>query len=223
MEVRCENCSAKLNIADEKVPAGQRVLVRCPKCKSRLAVERPAPREDDAYVSFQEEALDRGNLEADYGYGFDDDALDFFEEGVTLALVLETDPQQMEALKSAVESLGNRFVSGQNTREAIGKLRLHHFDLVLLSDSFDDIPLTESPILHHVNHLPMSTRRKMFVALIGDNFKTMDQMMAFAMSANVVINREDMDRLAAILKHTISDNEKFYKVFMDTLVEVGRT
>ena len=50
----------------------------------------------------------------------------------------------------------------------------------------------------------------------------MDHMMAFAMSANMVINSNDLDRLTAILKHAISDNEKFYKVFKDTMAEAGK-
>jgi hypothetical protein len=28
--------------------------------------------------------------------------------------------------------------------------------------------------------------------------------------------------LTSIMQHAISDNEKFYKVFMDTMVEVGK-
>ena len=47
-------------------------------------------------------------------------------------------------------------------------------------------------------------------------------MKAFAMSANAVINRKDLDKTTSILKKAIVDNAKFYKIFMDTLAEVGR-
>jgi hypothetical protein len=60
------------------------------------------------------------------------------------------------------------------------------------------------------------------LALISDNFKTMDNMMAFAMSANVVINTKDLQKLHLILKKSVSENERFYKVFMDTMVETGK-
>jgi hypothetical protein len=68
----------------------------------------------------------------------------------------------------------------------------------------------------------MSVRRRIFLALISDNFKTMDNMMAFAMSANVVINTKDIQKLHLILKKAASENERFYKVFMDTMVETGK-
>ena len=152
--------------------------------------------------------------DADFDPGEDDASLDFFEEGIKLALVLENDTQQAEKLKRTVEELNYRYVLARNTREAISKMRLHHFDLVFLPDRFDEIELAQSPVLQHINNLSMSVRRRFFLALIGDNFKTMDQMMAFAMSANMVINENDLDRLTAILKHAISDNEKFYKIFL---------
>ena len=68
----------------------------------------------------------------------------------------------------------------------------------------------------------MSSRRRIFLALMGDQFKTMDDMMAFSMSANTVINTNDMDRLLTVLKKGISEHDKFYKVYMDTLNELGK-
>jgi hypothetical protein len=50
----------------------------------------------------------------------------------------------------------------------------------------------------------------------------MDNMMTFAMSANLVINPADLDKLQAVLKKAISENDRFYKVFMDTLKDLGR-
>jgi hypothetical protein len=50
----------------------------------------------------------------------------------------------------------------------------------------------------------------------------MDNMMAFVKSANLVVNPDDISNLALILKKAISDNEKFYKVYMDNLKETGK-
>ena len=61
-----------------------------------------------------------------------------------------------------------------------------------------------------------------FLALMGDKVNTMDDMMAYTMSANMVISTKDADKLSSILKKGLSEHERFYKVFMDTLVEVGK-
>ena len=119
--------------------------------------------------------------------------------------------------------MGYKYIVAENTGQAISKMRFHTFGLVVLSDQFDGIELEQSPILQYLNHLSMSIRRKMFVVLVGDSFNTMDHMMAFAMSVNLVVNRKDLDKFTGILKNAIADNEKFYKVFMDTLTEVGKS
>ena len=135
---------------------------------------------------------------------------------------MENDVQQVDRMRQTVEALGYRYVSAENSQTAINKMRFHHFDMVLLFDRFDGMELTQSPVLEYLKNLPLSVRRRIFLALIGAGFKTMDHMMAFAMSANIVVAGKDLDRLGAILQHGIADNEMFYKVFMETLAEVAK-
>jgi predicted Zn finger-like uncharacterized protein len=216
MEIKCDSCNTKLNIPDEKIPPDQQVTITCPKCKEKMALgpraskHRPSP----------PEGSNSGTVKA---LGGDAAALEFYEEGVKLALVAENDPGQLEKLKEAIEDVGYKHVSVENTGQAIGKMRFHTFELVIISDDFDGIELAQSPVLQYLNHLSMTIRRRMFVAVIGDSFNTMDHMMAYALSANLVVGRRDVDKLTGILKNAIADNEKFYKVFMDTLGEVGRS
>jgi predicted Zn finger-like uncharacterized protein len=211
MEITCEHCKTKLNIPDEKIPKNKALRISCPKCKKRITLDTP-------------KAAPKDSENDKYGYRdyTDDEALTFYEEGTKLALVMDNNPEQSEKIKTAVEQLGYNFISAPNTRDAIGRMRFHHFDLIILSDGFDGQGLENSPVLNYLNNISMSARRRVFVALVGERFKTMDNMMAFAMSANVVINTKERDKLSAILKRAISDNEKFYKVFMDTLVEAGK-
>ncbi|MBW1708001.1 MAG: zinc-ribbon domain-containing protein [Deltaproteobacteria bacterium] len=222
MEVVCENCKARLNIPDEKIPKGKRTIISCPKCKNKVTLEPPGP-EPEMPVPEVPKEPEPPRPKARPASGAEDvEDLGFFEEGVKLALVLENDPQEVEAIKAAVEELGYKYVSAENTRKAVSALRLHHFDLVILSDRFEGVEMAQSPVLQYMNHLSMSVRRRIFFALIGDAFKTMDNMTAFAMSVNMVMSREDLAKLPSILKRGISENEHFYKVLTDLLVEVGK-
>jgi len=223
MEIICEKCKARLSVPEENIPRGHRATFSCPKCKHKITLD-VAEFKNDTRIPKVEKRVGQEYHMPDRGFDRieEDASLDFFEEGVKLALVLESDAEKAETLKRTVEELNYRCVLARNTREAISKMRLHHFELIFLPDRFDDIKLSQSPVLQHINNLSMSVRRRIFLALIGDKFKTMDHMMAFAMSANMVINATDLGRLTAILKHAISDNEKFYKVFMDTMAEVGK-
>jgi len=218
MEIVCENCKARLRIPDEKIPQGKGVVLSCPKCKNKLLLE-----DEGAGPAVELDSVaEADRAERDYSYDDEEVALDLYEEGAKLALVMVDETHHDETLERAIEDVGFKYVSAQNTREAIGKMRLHHFDLVLLSDRFDGIELGQSPVLQYLNFLPMSIRRQIFFALIGDNFKTMSRMTAFAMSANLVINWNDLGKITSVLQYAISDNEKFYKVFMETMAEVGK-
>jgi len=239
MEIICEKCEAKLNIPDEKLPEGQRVSVRCPRCRKKLILDttRARPGVSDAAVVESAESGSPGDIpgpaieegvelpqtEGTSGYDVGEDSvLNSYEEGVKLALVMNNDEQKTKKIKEALEGLGYRYVPGNNTEEAVGKMRFNRFDLIILSDYFDSIPLEKSHILNYLNHLSMFVRRKIFVALIGERLRTMDDMMAFAMSVNLVVSLNDLDKLSIILKRALSDNRKFYKVFFDTLREVGK-
>lgn len=236
MEVICENCGKKLIIPDEKIPKGQTVRVSCPKCQNKMTIEpqtarshnssEPSPYSETGKMHLRfvesgrsstadEEAL----RHEDYS---DDEGLIFFEEDVRLALIMIGNEEHAEKVKSVIEELGFKGIEAPTTRDALGKMRFHHFDLIFLSDGFDGQELARGPIMNYLNHINISSRRRIFVALLSDQFKSMDEMTAFSMSANAVFNPKDLDRLLGIMKKAVSDNKKFYKVFMDTLLGVGK-
>jgi CheY-like chemotaxis protein len=208
-----------LNIAEQKLPDGQKVTIACPKCKKKLVIERPRPKADEARDEGTPPQRAPGE---DYEYGDEDTAIDLQGEASRLALVMETDSANTEKLKGILEGLGYRAVFAKDTRDALGKMRFHHFGLSILADRFDGMGLAQSPILHYLNHLSMSIRRRMFLVLMGTGFRTMDNMTAFAMSANMVVNPKDLEKFGMVLKKSLMDHERFYKVFLETLTDVGK-
>ncbi len=225
MDVICEQCKTKLGIPDDKVPKDHPVRVTCPKCETKMTLNpnrRTARGSGDSEPEERPAPPRQAKGGYDYGDYSDDEALHFFEEGTKLALVLTSNGTSSEKIKAAVEPLGYKFIPAPSTRDAIGKLRFHHFDLIVLSDGFDGQPIDHSPILNYLNNLSMSLRRRIFLALLSDAYKTMDNMMALAMSANIVVSTKDLDKFHPILKKATSENERFYKVFTDTLVETGK-
>ena len=239
MQVACEHCKTKINIPDRKIPKGQRIRLNCPKCKKafnvvapqnvRKAIRQPGPPAHDEtgrfHMRFIESKPARAGSE-DASYSYDDyshdNDLDFYEEDARLALLMVDAAKHASKIEGAVKGLGYRCITSPNTRDGIGKMRFHHFDLVILADGFDGQDLTNNSVMHYLNRLSMSVRRKIFLVLIGDRFKTRDNMMAFALSANVVINPKELNRFSPILRNAISENEKFYKIYLDTMAELGK-
>jgi predicted Zn finger-like uncharacterized protein len=234
MEVICTNCKTKLNVPDEKIPKDQAIRVSCPKCKNKITIDSRMPAQnetsDESYAGTGEwhskfdesergEEIEKGSHAKDDYSG--DEELDFFDESTKLALVL-ADDDIAEKVKTSVEGLGYKYIHTPNTRDALAKLRFHRFDLVFIAEGFDGQELENSPIRNYLNTLSISSRRRIFLALMSDKFKSMDDMTAYTMSANTVINIKDIDKLPSIFKQGVSEHEKFYKVFMDTLVDVGK-
>ncbi|HDZ23494.1 MAG TPA: hypothetical protein ENH70_03025 [Desulfobacteraceae bacterium] len=223
MEITCEHCKTTLNIPDEKIPKGQKISATCPKCREKLTIDTRKGRDREGRMSGPSRSSD-GDAGAisDYLAETEEDALEYYEEGVKLALVLGEDEEQRSKIEKHLDAMGFSCVLADDTRKGIGKMRLHHFDLVIFPEDFGGVALDQSPILHFLNHLSMSVRRRMFVVVIGEHFKTMDQMMAFALSVNLVVNRKDLGRLSMVMQRAISQNERFYKVFMEIYRETGR-
>ncbi len=218
MQVICSHCRAKFNIPDDKIPAGRQVSVACPKCKQRIVVERSKGEEED---SSKQSAVVK--VSAGYEYRDVDEVLELtIGEGEKVALLMAADHQEASLIKQAVKEVGYRVIAAEDTRDAMNKMRFHHFPMILLSDGFDATEIFQSPILRYLEHLAMPVRRRIFLVLIGRRFKSMDHMKAFAMSANLVINKNDLKKLAPILSRALADHESFYKVFMETLKEVGK-
>lgn len=235
MEVICSSCNTKLNVPDEKIPKDQMVRINCPKCKNKISIEPTGQAEASSsqeenfeetgkyHMKFIESQKKEGGdqTSSDYEDFSSDESLDYYDDDAKLALIM-VDEGINEKVKSAVEEYGYKSVETPNTRDALSKMRFHNFDLIILGDGFDGQEVVGGPIMNYLNHLAMTNRRRMFLAILGDKYITMDDMMAYSLSANMLVNTKDLEKLATLLKRGISDYEKFYKVFNDTLEEEGK-
>ena len=102
-------------------------------------------------------------------------------------------------------------------------MRYHNYDLFVVNERFDTENPESNGILLYLERLGMSVRRNMFVTLVSDRFRTMDNMMALNKSVNLIINIKNIEDIAKILTRGITDNEYFYRIYKGTLKEVGKT
>ena len=227
MDVSCDKCQANFRIPDEKVPSGKPFILKCPKCKEKFTVspraekapaveveKDAAPLQSPSQALFDEAATD--------SYDASERPFDFVEEGVETALICEGDPIYRGKIQAALETLGYRVTYPANAREALKQMRFHVFDMVVINEKFDTPDPDHNNVLRYLETLGMSTRRNIFVAMISDRFRTGDNMAAFNKSVNMIVGVSHMDEVEKVLKHGITENDIFYRVYKESLVKTGR-
>ncbi len=215
MQVECSSCAKEINIPDNKIPKGQAFSLTCPSCKTKMRVDqhlKPA-------ASHPAESLDASSMVVDEEFE-DEEEIEIYDEHDKIALIL--DRKNDELWTNALTELEYKLQRAKSPEHAVHKLRFNQYHVVVFHEKFGDTTLETSPLYEYIRDMTMDTRRKTFVALVGDNFKTLDNMEALAYSVNLVINQKEMDQLETILKKSIGDNDTFYKVYRETMTALGK-
>jgi predicted Zn finger-like uncharacterized protein len=219
MEIICEHCKSRFKIPDEKLPTGKTVSLKCAKCDNNIEIDTTAlaptnKQQDDIATVVDEMATgDYDPLERPF---------DYLEEGIETVLLCEHDLKVKQQVRPLLDAMDYHVVEAASARNALKYMRFHVYDLIIVNEKFESTEVDSNPVLQYLSQLPIVVRRKIFVVLFGKGFRTMDNMMAFNKSVNLVVNLKDLDDMEKILKGALKEHAIFYEVFMDCLKKTGR-
>ena len=215
MDIICDSCSSKFRIPDEKIPADRVATIACPKCKNRITLD-PAKESDEEVVA--EEKTNAGD-----DYDLSEKPFDFIEEEGLTALLCEQNPKVRKTIEEALRIMDYQITVADSARDALKRMRYHVYDLIVVNENFDTNNPEANGVLLYLERLGMSVRRNIFVAMISTRYRTMDNMMAFRDSVNLIVNVKNIDDIGKILSRSITDTELFYNVLKEALKETGRS
>lgn len=199
MEVVCGNCTGKFRVAEDKLPLGQKIAIKCIKCQNKIEIQRTdAAHEVAGHTSAHARA------------------------GRLAALICEQDPGVRDAIAQALKEMDYYVEVADSTRTALRHVRFTHCDLVVLNETFEAPGWEQNQILKHIEHLPMQSRRHIFTVLIGNGFSTMDPMAAYAASVNLVIKNDHVTNLKEILSQALQEHRSFYETFNEVLTRMSK-
>jgi hypothetical protein len=240
MQVSCTQCQRDINIPDAKVPEGQAFNLTCPGCKSKFRVDQhlknesadaptsppaaaPASPEEQPIVpppqKVEVSEIDTSGLIVDEDED-EDEELEIYDDDEMVALIL--DDSNRKVWIDVLEEKGYRFQFAHSPEHAIHKMKFYKFSIVVLEESFGGVTMGSSPIYKHIIEMPMVDRRNIFVVLVGEKFRSTNNMEAFTYSVNLVINPKDFGKVGMILKKSIIENEAFYKAYSNLGRELGK-
>jgi predicted Zn finger-like uncharacterized protein len=211
MEIICEKCQSRFKIADKKIPADRVAFLPCPKCRNKIAVGSAKQKTASFESGFVED-----------NYDASEKPFDFVEEEGKTALLCESNSNYLKNVSNALNLLEYHITVSESGRDALKKMRYNLYDLILVNEAYNCDGPDSNMMLLYLERLNMSVRRNIFVAMISDSFRTMDQMMAFRYSVNIIINSKNIDDFGKIIQLSLTDHELFYRIYNETLKNAGR-
>ena len=154
-------------------------------------------------------------------YDAADRPFDFVGEDVGTAIICESDPPLRKKLVSAMKNLGYQITEPPTPKDALKSMRYHIYDIVIVNENFGTDDPTANEVLQYLAGLNMSVRREIFVTMVSNRFRTMDNMATYNQSANLIINTKNLNEAGQIIKSGINDNNAFYHVYKEILRKKG--
>lgn len=138
-----------------------------------------------------------------------------------MALVCIKDKDISEFLTQALKGMDFEISQAQSDQDALEKMKFSQFDIIFIEEGFGG-SLRDDRVLAEIQAMPPVQRRKIFVALVGDKWETGDEMLGFTLSVNLLVNKGNLGQIKDCLPKFISQNKKFYKVFHDCQIALGK-
>lgn len=131
------------------------------------------------------------------------------------------DKDVSEFTRHDLQDMNFQISQAESVEDALEKMQFNQYEVIIIEDGFGG-PLENNKILSVIKGMAPVQRRKVFVALLGDGWKTGDEMLAFTLSVNLLINRENLGQLKEILMRFMEQDQKFYKLFNDCRAALGK-
>ena len=148
--------------------------------------------------------------------------MEAFDINQRYALLAADDPDRKAEVSAALQELGYRIHVATSMDDGRERLRKTTYDMVVIDQAFQGSTALDNELLRLLQGMPMTTRRYMMLALLGHDVKTLDNMTAFAMSVNAVINYSDVAQIRPILERALAENDVFFRVIRNILQESGK-
>jgi len=212
--IACSRCQSRFRLPQGKTLPEGAGGISCPRCGGQIALGGEPAAASESTVSLRE--IDPG------AYNDADRPFDFIEEEGKTALVCEQHPLLKKPILESLQQMEYQITVADNAREALKRMRYHTYDVVVVDEGFDtDNPETNGVLLF-MERMAMSSRRNMFVVLVSNRHRTMDNMTAFLKSVNLVVNTKNIEDFPKILNRGLTDHLAFYRIFREKLKETGR-
>jgi predicted Zn finger-like uncharacterized protein len=187
MFVSCPTCSQTFEIPESKIPDNTRFGVKCPTCREKIVIEPKEVREPESEPQAPLSAEKRSSIEPD-----------LFPPGSQVVFSFVQSGAWNNALETFFSSQGYYLSKARDVEEAILKLRLNDYQVVILDDRYSN-----RPVLKEVGVWAGKKRRWVNILLLGDAATSMHQHEAFKRGVNTYLNINDVGRAKELFEESL--------------------
>lgn len=137
------------------------------------------------------------------------------------ALVVYDDLDIAEMLEQKLDKMGLSVTVAVNLRDAAKQLKFANFTILLLQEDYFGASLVNNHLLRSVQGMDSQSRRGTLVVMISPSLTTLDDLTAFSLSIDAIVNTAEINNIERILISTIARANKFYAIYREILAEHG--
>ena len=215
MQAQCPKCSARIQIDDTKVP-DRPFKVRCPKCQGVMTLPGRAHDPAEATASGLMPPVPPPSPDAAPTPMLSQAALERAERaaaGERDAIIALGGPSA-EVLQTALEHLGFHADVVEDVEEGARLLEQGVYEVAVTSLSVAEPGRPES-LAQRMLRMPLDTRRRVFVVLVGEEFRSGDGTQAWTLQADLVLHPGDMGRAEHLIRATMNERKRLYQPLED--------
>lgn len=205
MKITCA-CGQDLNIPDDKLPDANRFSLKCPHCKEKIVVERQGdtasvsyaePKKEVAPAEPRKEVLKLPAIEPEV-----------FPPGSKVAFIDMHNEDWCTKTEVFLKQQGYEISVSEEPLEAVAKLRLNRYDLLVVEDC-ENCRL----VLEEVASWPGHRRRALNYIMVGPDGKSMHPDVAFERGVNFYLNIAEASKAEELLKSALEGYDLYYQLF----------
>jgi hypothetical protein len=138
------------------------------------------------------------------------------------ALIAVSSMETLANVQNICLELGYKVHVASNHEDFFKRFNAINYELVVVEELFATAKVENNAVLCSIQVMPMNKRRHCCFVLVGDNFPTMNPLVAWQNSVQAVVARNDLNSLGQIIGKTVADNDAFLKTYRDVSDELTR-
>jgi predicted Zn finger-like uncharacterized protein len=224
VQAQCPQCSARIQIDDAKVPE-RPFKVKCPKCQAVMTLPgrgAEAPGAEAPIAGGLPAAAPSGPAAAAPPPPYEvppppsPEAIarrERAESSGNDALVALSGPVAAP-LQQALGHLGFNVDAVDDVEEGARLLEQGIYEVAVTARTPPE-PGKPETLAQRMLRLPLDARRRVFVILVGDEFRTADGTQAWAAQADLVVHSADAGRCGHLIRVTMAERKRLYQPLVD--------